>query len=61
MCDGEVEDVLGKEDLFSEYMIGVSEGGENALPGLGQMTRFFGSYRTGGMDVSHIHDNVQIS
>lgn len=53
--------MLRKEDLFSEYMIGVSKGGENALPGLGQMTRFFGSYRTGGMDVSHIHDTVQIS
>lgn len=53
--------MLRKEDLFSEYMIGVSKGGENALPGLGQMARFFGSCRTGGMDVSHIHDTVQIS
>lgn len=55
----EAEDFLGKEHLFSEYMTGVSEGGGPALPGLGQMTRLSGSYRSGNF--THTHENVRIS
>lgn len=50
--------ICWKVDLFSEYETGVKR---TAMPGLGQMTGFFGSYRTGGVEVSHTHDNVQIS